>query len=179
MNEQPKCQHRFPSRPLTKEDIERMRSEGQHHRRCDICEFMIWDQYWHGYKKEGPPPPRYDYDELMEELKSFEEIIEEDGGWCALLKNHREPADSFYDQSHGDLSIRVQASATKGEHTAMLSVHSIDDGSIVLIGPSETEEKAQRRVLLLKAKAESWGGWIPTVEQVGLAAVDTGCYWNR
>ena len=62
---------------------------------------------------------------------------------------------------------------------AMLSVWSIDDGSIVLMGPAETEEKAEKRVLLLKAEAERWGGWIPTEAQVDETTTNTGCWWNR
>jgi len=184
MDEQPKCQHRFPSRPITEVEMKRMRSEGQHHRRCPICAFYIWDQYWHDYKKEGPPPPPYDYNDLMKELKSYEEIVEEPPllpgepklCWGGLLRNHPNAADFFYDQSHGELSIRVRPAPS--DFSASLMVHSIDDGSIVLLGPTESLEKAEKRALLLKAEVEEWGGWIPTKEQVEETARKTGCYWN-
>jgi len=132
---------------------------------------------------------RYDYDKLMERLKSFEEIIEDEPFpnqpalcWYGLLRNHPKAADFFYDQSHGDLHIRVSHAVSDKNaagFTANLYVHSIDDGSIVLLGPVEPLEKAEKRALLLKAETEEWGGWIPTVEQVEAAARKTGCYWNR
>jgi hypothetical protein len=48
-----------------------------------------------------------------------------------------------------------------------------------LLGPTESLEKAEKRARLLKAEVEEWGGWIPTEEQVTVAAEKTGCYWNR
>lgn len=140
--------------------------------------------------------PRYDYDALMAQLKSYEEIVEiEPLGssypgpcWGALLKNHKDVPSCFYDMSHGELSIRIghvwnanpnQPGYEIDKFTANLYIHSIDDGSIVLLGPMESLEKARNRALLLKAEAESWGGWIPTEEQVEAAAKKTGCFWNR
>jgi len=129
--------------------------------------------------KEAPMKPRYLYGELMKQLKGFEEIVqEESGAWTALLKNHKDVPDAFYDMSHGSLYIRVQPGGPE-MFMAMLSVWSIDDGSIVLMGPAETEEKAEKRVLLLKAEAERWGGWIPTEAQVDETTTNTGCWWNR
>ena len=125
---------------------------------------------------------RYDYDKLMKQLEGYETLEQnEDGSWSALLKNHHNPPACFYDSSHGDLYIRVKLSYPEeaGNYNVMLSVHSIDDGAIVLIGPVESKEKAEHRLTLLKAEAESWAGWIPTEEQVIAATKKTGCWWNR
>jgi len=124
--------------------------------------------------------PRYDYDALMKQLKGFEEIIQEKTGeWMALLKNHKDVPDSFYGQSHSSLCIRVSPAHQNFMFMAVLSVWSIDDGSIVLMGPAETKDKATNRVLRLKEEAEGWDGWIPTKEQVTESAQRAGCCWNR
>jgi hypothetical protein len=137
-----------------------MKAAGHKKKRCPVCEFWIWSPYWHGYKKEAPPLPRYDYDELMKELKEYEEIVEEPPlqpnepklCWGGLLRNHPNAADFFYDQSHGELSIRVRPAPS--DFSASLMIHSIDDGSIVLLGPTESLEKAEKRARLLKAEVE-------------------------
>jgi len=118
----------------------------------------------------------------MKQLREYETIEQdEDGSWHALLKNHRNPPACFYDSSHGDLVIRVKTTYPEeaGNFSANLYVCSIDDGSIVLLGPAESKEKAEHRLTLLKAEAELWEGWIPSEEQVVAAAKKTGCYWNR
>lgn len=125
---------------------------------------------------------RFNYDALMKQLKGFEEIVEENGHWTGLLKNHKDVPSFFYDQSHGCLFIHIHpVKAIGGEDafSAELMVWSIDDGSIVLLGPPEPKEKAEKRLHLLIDEARSWDGWIPTEEQVKESAMKTGCYWNR
>lgn len=126
---------------------------------------------------------RYNYVALMKHLKSLEEIVKIGNEYCGLLKNHPNAADGFYEQSHGDLTIKISqapyATNPAERHQATLMIDSIDDGLIVLLGPIETREKAEQRERMLRSVAKSWGGWIPNAEQVDAAAKETGCYWNR
>jgi hypothetical protein len=96
----------------------------------------------------------------MKQLKQYEEIVEEDGAWQALLKNSGHCPSFFYERSHGSLRIEVKpAPYAEGLYTANLYIWSIDDGSIVLLGPAETKEEAEKRLLRLKAEATLWEGW--------------------
>jgi hypothetical protein len=123
-------------------------------------------------------------DKLNHLLKHLETpwYVAADQSWRCLLKNHPQAADHFYEKAFGDLSIllhKVYDSKAENKYFAGLHINSIDDVSIVLLGPSETLDKAKIRMTLLLEQTSYWHGWIPTEEQVQAAAHSTGTYWNR
>lgn len=119
----------------------------------------------------------YSYNELMHILDELTKLKQNGTTWTCLLRNHKDPADCFYSQSHGELRLSIKG--TKQDYVVTLIIHSIDDGAIVLLGPIESEDKALRRSCYLRDQIKEWGGWIPNTDQVETAARLTGCYWNR
>lgn len=124
----------------------------------------------------------YSYNELMHELDELcnlrlINIDNEPLYYTCLLKNHKNVPDCFYGMSHGELELRIFK--RKDDYEVNLIINSIDDGSIVILGPPETQEKSNRRLEILKEYIRIWNKWIPTEEQVIEACNKSGCYWNR
>lgn len=126
---------------------------------------------------------RPEYHKLMDELKSYEQLIQDDkGNYSCFLKNHPQAADCFYDQAFGNLTLGLRQPYSKEPtnlYYVFLCINSIDDGSVVLIGSSEPKDKALTRLERVKTHIEDWGGWIPTIDQVRTCCTDCGLFWNR
>lgn len=119
-----------------------------------------------------------DYNACMAELKERETLVNTGPNeWHCWLKNHPNAADFFYGRAFGELLLSVRP--TGDTYSVILSIWSIDDGSVIMLGPVEPEEKALKRAERLKPIVESWDGWIPTEAQVELACKESGLYWNR
>ena len=123
-------------------------------------------------------PENFDYFQLMKELDNLTQLKLNNDFYECLLCNHPQAADYFYDQTHGHLTLKI-IKKTESDYFVLLHINSIDDGSISIMGPYESKDKAQRRLLILKSHISIWGKWIPNAEQIQKACMDSGCYWNR
>lgn len=116
-----------------------------------------------------------DYHRFMSFTQSLEGLRLENEEYRCFLKNHPGAADHFYGSSHGALTMRYY----ENQRYVFLHIASIDDGSIVFMGPTESKEEAVRRIELLVNHINSWDGWIPTYEQCIQLEKACGMYWNR
>ncbi len=122
-----------------------------------------------------------DWEKVQDSLRAWEGYfwIPDMQGYWGLLRNHPGAADFFYDRPYAEVTIRTNYENDWG---IIFSISSIDDGSIVLMAPSESQDDKSRRLIRIYEeidRAGNWGGWIPTEAQVEEFAKSTGMYWNR
>ncbi len=118
-----------------------------------------------------------EYIALMKQTQEAETLKTVQEGYHGLLRNHPNAAGQFYGRSHGLLYVRI--STINLDFRIVFSIWSIDDGDIVLLGPPESEKKAEARLDKCLEEITKFDGWIPTKEQVEETARNTGCYWNQ
>lgn len=75
------------------------------------------------------------------------------------------------------LSIR-KMNHQSDDYTVSLIFNSIDDGCVPLLGPTESLEKAKRRIEVLKDKLSKIGTFIPTYDQAEKLCRECGMYLN-
>lgn len=115
------------------------------------------------------------YRKLMKITKASEQLYKDtDDSHTCLLKNHPGAADHFYGQSHGLLYLRISP-----RNCVELIIASIDDGSIVFLGPTENKDASLNRINIIIQEIESWDGWIPTEQQCQQFEKNCGMFWNK
>lgn len=94
-----------------------------------------------------------------------------------FLKNHWNAAGWFYGEGLAYLTVSIRRES-ESHGSIFLLVHSIDDGSIPVFGPSEPFSGAENRLSRVIEQIESWDGWIPSPDQLRKLERECGMFWN-